>query len=78
MDEAKMVREKKHLYYVFFDDIWQEYLEAKRAAKKAVATTEAKHYHSVTKRLDAENGGELSIYWLARSRQQQTAEVEKF
>ncbi|KAL6728322.1 hypothetical protein Aduo_010103 [Ancylostoma duodenale] len=56
----------------------KKYLEAKKAAKKAVAATKAEHYDNVSKELDEKDGGERLIYRLARSRQRQTEDVEKF
>ncbi|EYB90748.1 hypothetical protein Y032_0214g2313, partial [Ancylostoma ceylanicum] len=78
MDEVKTkVREKKHLYYVLLDDKtddnWRQYLMAKKAAKKAVAA-----YDNISKQLDAKDGSERLIYRLARYRQRQTEDVEKF
>ncbi|EYB87852.1 hypothetical protein Y032_0256g368 [Ancylostoma ceylanicum] len=82
-DEVKIkVREKKRLYHVFLGDKtvdnWRQYLIAKKAAKKAVAATKAAHYDNISKQLDAKDGGERLIYRLARSRQRQTEDVEKF
>ena len=82
-DEVKVkVREKKRLYHVFLgnktDGNWQNYLEAKKAAKRAVAATKAEHYDNVSKKLDEKDGGERLIYRLARSRQRQTEDVVKF
>ncbi|EYC19244.1 hypothetical protein Y032_0025g1263 [Ancylostoma ceylanicum] len=72
------MREKKRLYHVFLSDKtvdnWRQYL----MAKKAVAATKAAHYDNISKQLDAKNAGERLIYRLARSRQQQTEDVEKF
>ncbi|EYB91800.1 hypothetical protein Y032_0202g1798 [Ancylostoma ceylanicum] len=82
-DEVKIkVREKKRLYHIFFGDKtvdnWRQYLIAKKAAKKAVAVTKAAHYDNISKHLGAKDGGERLIYRLARSRQRQTEDVEKF
>ncbi|KAL6724016.1 hypothetical protein Aduo_018954 [Ancylostoma duodenale] len=82
-DEMKVkVRNKKRLYHIFLgnktDDNWQKYLEAKKAAKKAVAATKAEHYDNVSKKLDEKDGGERLIYRLARSRQRQAEDVGKF
>ncbi|EYB88771.1 hypothetical protein Y032_0242g3449 [Ancylostoma ceylanicum] len=59
-------------------DNWRQYLIAKKAAKKAVTATKAAHYDNISKQLDAKDGGERLIYRLARSRQRQTEDVEKF
>ncbi|EYB86956.1 hypothetical protein Y032_0270g845 [Ancylostoma ceylanicum] len=76
------VREKKRLYHVFLGDKtvdnWRQYLIAKKAAKKAVTATKIAHYDNTSKQLDAKDGGEPLIYRLARSRQRQTEDVEKF
>ncbi|EYC46253.1 hypothetical protein Y032_0403g824 [Ancylostoma ceylanicum] len=82
-DEVKIkVREKKRLYHVFLGDKtvdnWRQYLIAKKAAKKAVAAMKAAHYDNISKQLDAKDGGERLFYRLARSRQRQTEDVEKF
>ncbi|EYC21748.1 hypothetical protein Y032_0018g3509 [Ancylostoma ceylanicum] len=82
-DEVKIkVREKKRLYHVFLGDKtidnWRQYLIAKKAAKKAVASTKAAHYDNISKQLDSKDGGERLIYQLSRSRQRQTEDVEKF
>ncbi|EYC46200.1 hypothetical protein Y032_0404g836 [Ancylostoma ceylanicum] len=82
-DELKTkVCEKKRLYHVFLGDKtvdnWGQYVIAKKAAKKAVTATKAAHYDNISKQLDAKGGGERLIYRLARSRQRQTEDVEKF
>ncbi|EYC44370.1 hypothetical protein Y032_0463g1909 [Ancylostoma ceylanicum] len=75
------VREKKRLYHLFLDnkteDNWRSYREAKRSAKKAVAAAKAAHYDEVCKKLDSKDG-ERFIYRLAKSRQRQADDVEKF
>ncbi|EYC16695.1 hypothetical protein Y032_0033g2793 [Ancylostoma ceylanicum] len=73
---------RKYLWYAFLDnktiDNWRQYLVAKKAAKKAVAAMQAAHYDNISKQLDAKDGGERLIYRLARCRQRQTKDVEKF
>ncbi|KAL6729362.1 hypothetical protein Aduo_000423 [Ancylostoma duodenale] len=75
------VSEKKRLYHLLLEnktaDNWRSYREAKRAAKKAVAAAKAAHHDEVSKKLDSK-GGERFIYQLAKSRQRQAADVEKF
>ncbi|EYC43180.1 hypothetical protein Y032_0501g2604 [Ancylostoma ceylanicum] len=72
-DEVKKkLRVKKRLYHVFLrdktNDNWQKYLEAKKAAKKAVAATKAKHYDYDSKKQGEKDGEERLIYRMARSR----------
>ena len=54
------VREKKRLYHVFLDDKtpvnWQNYRDAKRDTKKAVAAARVAHYAEVHKKLDTRDG----------------------
>ncbi|EYB97209.1 hypothetical protein Y032_0142g2300 [Ancylostoma ceylanicum] len=76
-DEVEIkVREKERLCHVFLGDKtvdnWRQYLMAEKAAKKAVAATNAVHYDSISKQLDAKDGGERLIYRLARSRLRRT------
>lgn len=76
LDEVKMkVRERNCLYHEFLknktDGNRQQYLESKRVANKAA------HYGDVGKKLDTRDG-ERIIYRLARSRQRQSEDVEKF
>lgn len=52
----------------------QQYVEAKRAAKKAVVAAKAAHHDDISKKLAGKDGGERLIYPLAR----QTEDVEKF
>ncbi|EYB85538.1 hypothetical protein Y032_0296g1688 [Ancylostoma ceylanicum] len=85
MDRSKSywcVHKKKRLYHVFLGDKtvdnWRHYLIAKKAAKKAVAATKDAHYDNISKQLDAKDGSKRFIYRLARSRQRQTEDVEKF
>lgn len=81
-DEVKMrVREKKRQYHVFLDDKthvnWQKYHEAKRKAKKAVASARAIHYEEVYKKLDTRDG-ERDLFRLLKLRHKQTQDIEKF
>ncbi|VDP04251.1 unnamed protein product [Heligmosomoides polygyrus] len=80
-DVKAKVREKKSLYHVFLGDRtadnWQEYQKAKKAAKKAVAVAKATHYSVVNEKL-ASRDGERYLYRLAKTRQRQTEDIEKF
>lgn len=80
-DVKTKVREKKRLYHAFLSDKapvnWQKYCEAKQKAKRAVAVARASHYFQVTKKLDCRDG-ERSLLRLARRRNQQTQDIERF
>lgn len=70
------VCEKKHLYHTFLDNKtigkWRRYLEVGRAAKKILPIAKA------TASADSWIDGERLIHRLARSRQRQTIDIEKF
>ncbi|EYC33056.1 hypothetical protein Y032_0002g578 [Ancylostoma ceylanicum] len=81
-DQVKqIVREKKRLYHVYLRsktaENWSKYREARRTAKKAVATAKAAHYEVINKELDTRDGERL-VYRLAKSRKRQAEDVEKF
>ncbi|EYC32664.1 hypothetical protein Y032_0002g1031 [Ancylostoma ceylanicum] len=81
-DEVKQaVRKKKRLYHVYLRskiaENMSKYREARRAAKKAVATAKAAHYEVIKKELDTRDGERL-IYRLAKSRERQAEDKEKF
>ncbi|EYC38408.1 hypothetical protein Y032_0718g1795 [Ancylostoma ceylanicum] len=81
-DEVKQtVREKERLYHVHrrskTAENWSKYREARRTAKKAVATAKAAHYEVINKELDTRDGERL-LYLLAKSRKRQAEDVEKF
>ena len=80
-DVKAKTREKKRLYHVFLNDKttvnWQNYREAKRDAKKAVAAARAVHYAEVHQRLDTREG-ERDLFRLVKRRHQQTQDIEKF
>ncbi|XGW06744.1 hypothetical protein V3C99_016790, partial [Haemonchus contortus] len=75
------VREKKKQYHAFLiektDDNWQRYQIAKKEAKKAVASEKAAHYAELNKKLESREG-ERYIYRLAKTRNRQTEDIEKF
>ncbi|WKX94956.1 hypothetical protein Q1695_011868 [Nippostrongylus brasiliensis] len=75
------VRAKKRLHNVFLCNKtvanWSAYQETRRAAKKAVVIAKAAHHDEVNRRLETRDGERL-IYKLARTRQRQSEDVEKF
>ncbi|VDL82295.1 unnamed protein product [Nippostrongylus brasiliensis] len=78
---GEKVRAKKRLYNVFLCNKrsanWSAYREARRAAKKAVAIAKAAHYDEVNRSLETRDGERL-MYKLARTRQRQSEDAEKF
>ncbi|XGW28884.1 hypothetical protein V3C99_008576 [Haemonchus contortus] len=75
------VREKKKQYHAFViektADNWQRYHIAKKEAKKAVASEKAAHYADLNKKLESRDG-ERYVYRLAKTRNRQTEDTEKF
>uniref|UniRef100_A0A7I4Z612 Reverse transcriptase domain-containing protein n=1 Tax=Haemonchus contortus TaxID=6289 RepID=A0A7I4Z612_HAECO len=75
------VREKKKQYHAFLiektTDNWQRYQIAKNEAKKAVASEKTAHYADLNKKLESRDG-ERYVYRLAKTRNHQTGNIEKF
>ncbi|XGW15259.1 hypothetical protein V3C99_001051 [Haemonchus contortus] len=75
------VREKKKQYHAFLiekmADNRQRYQIAKKEAKKAVVFEKAAHYADLNKKLESRDG-ERYVYRLAKTRNRQTEDIEKF
>ncbi|XP_047100263.1 uncharacterized protein LOC124718683 [Schistocerca piceifrons] len=77
----KVVHFKKQLYQKLLacktDENWKDYREARNAAKKAVAAAKSAHFSQVSHKLETPTG-EREIYRLAKQRNKQAADIEKF
>nr|CDJ96727.1 RNA-directed DNA polymerase (reverse transcriptase) domain containing protein [Haemonchus contortus] len=75
------VRGKKKQHHPFLiettADNWQRYQIAKKEAKKALAFEKAAHYADLNRKLESRDG-ERYVYRLAKTRNRQTEDIEKF
>ncbi|VDO25316.1 unnamed protein product [Haemonchus placei] len=80
MSGIKSVRRKSSTTHISIEktaDNWQRYHIAKKQAKKAVASEKAAHYADLNKKLESRDG-ERYVYRLAKTRNRQTEDIEKF